>query len=118
MKLKNAVILILTLLMILFLIIIIPSVGAYDCKPPVDFSIEHDCTLFDGQIGTGINEFQCGNYKIVGDCDGGVVSYKERTGLIIVQSNTLKLVFIGFIVLLIIVGLFIAFSTLREEEYD
>ena len=101
------------LLLVVLTVLIGTMVSAYDCKPPVDFSVERDCTLRES-MSRGINEFSCGDYYIVGDCEGGVISYEESS--VLAYSKELKLGFIGMIILLTILGLFVAFRKLKEDD--
>lgn len=50
-----------------------------NCMPPIQFTIDHNCELtYDGD--RSINTYYCNgvkDYKVTGDCNGGVISYKE-----------------------------------------
>jgi hypothetical protein len=74
-----------------------------NCMPPIQFTIDHNCELtYDGD--RSINTYYCTgekNYKVTGDCNGGIISYKES------DTNPVLFVIGVFILIGIVTWLFI-----------
>lgn len=83
------------------------------CDPPIKFAQEHDCALKYASE-KSVNTYTCGNYKIIGDCKGGVISETQPTE----QNKMFKVAFVIIIIILVNVGLFVAFRKLREDDDD
>jgi len=72
------------------------------CLPPINFSIEHKCSLSYSSI-YAVNTYNCGQYQITGDCNGGVVNSNDGSESLLSQGILLGIVFLG-------IGIFIKFS--------
>ena len=54
-----------------------PPVDGGGCTPPIEFIKEHQCTLSRSPYSSDINVWDCGRFKVWGDCAGGILGVKE-----------------------------------------
>jgi disulfide bond formation protein DsbB len=83
------------------------------CSPPMSFAKEHNCTLVytrDNVVGG----YNCGEWKIQGDCEGGIISSKKM----FVLSTRANWILIGILAIIFVILLVCLIYLLNRKDKD